>query len=168
MFNIFYVLLIYRFMRQLEDALNVSLSGHFLILLATICFAAFSAVTVQYKKCACCWIKIYWLPKYKAVCSGNVHQHLTSILRLDTFLPTYLITYLIICLSIYLSIYLSIVYLHIYLNHIYIQCIHIYIYIYERVNTSKKKGFFLELLTLEDGKDGLARNVCTELTHNTA
>jgi len=36
-------------MQQLEDALNVSLCGHFLIALATMCFAAFSVVTVQYK-----------------------------------------------------------------------------------------------------------------------
>jgi hypothetical protein len=40
---------IHRFMQQLEDALNVSLCGNFLIMLATMCFAAFSAVTVQYK-----------------------------------------------------------------------------------------------------------------------
>jgi hypothetical protein len=51
MFYIFYVpLLTYRFMQHLEDALNVSLCGHFLILLATTCFAAFSAVTVEYKR----------------------------------------------------------------------------------------------------------------------
>jgi len=36
-------------MQHLENALNVSLCGHFLILLATMCFTAFSAVTVQYK-----------------------------------------------------------------------------------------------------------------------
>jgi hypothetical protein len=34
-------------MQQLEDALNVGLCGHFLILLAIMCFAAFSVVTVQ-------------------------------------------------------------------------------------------------------------------------
>ncbi|GFG33607.1 hypothetical protein Cfor_08705 [Coptotermes formosanus] len=39
------------YMQQLEDALNVGLCGHFLILLATMCFAAFSVVTVQYSKC---------------------------------------------------------------------------------------------------------------------
>ena len=38
-------------MQLLEDALNVSLCGHFLILLAAMCFAAFSVVTVQYKSC---------------------------------------------------------------------------------------------------------------------
>jgi len=38
-------------MQQLENALNVSLCGHFLILLATMCFSAFSAVTVRYGKC---------------------------------------------------------------------------------------------------------------------
>jgi len=38
-------------MQQLEDALNVSLCGHFLIALATMCFAAFSVITVQYRKC---------------------------------------------------------------------------------------------------------------------
>jgi len=50
-FNIFYasVPLIHRFIQQLEDALNVSLCGHFLIMLAAMCFAAFSVVTVQYK-----------------------------------------------------------------------------------------------------------------------
>jgi hypothetical protein len=37
-------------MQQLEDTLNISLCGHFLILLATMCLAAFSAVMVQYKK----------------------------------------------------------------------------------------------------------------------
>jgi len=38
-------------MQYLEVALNVSLCGHFLIALATMCFAVFSAVTVQYKNC---------------------------------------------------------------------------------------------------------------------
>jgi len=37
-------------MQQLEDALNFSLCGHFLILLVTLCTAAFSVVTVQYNK----------------------------------------------------------------------------------------------------------------------
>jgi len=36
-------------MQHLEDALNVSLCGHFLILLVAMCFAAFSVVTVGYK-----------------------------------------------------------------------------------------------------------------------
>jgi hypothetical protein len=36
-------------MQQLENALNVSLCGHFLILVAMMCFTAFSVVTVQYK-----------------------------------------------------------------------------------------------------------------------
>ena len=36
-------------MQELEDALNVSLCGHFLIVLAVMCFAAFSLVTVRYK-----------------------------------------------------------------------------------------------------------------------
>ena len=36
-------------MQQLEVALNVGLCGHFLIMLATMCFAAFSVVTVQYE-----------------------------------------------------------------------------------------------------------------------
>jgi len=51
-FNIFYVPLfhIHRFMQQLEDALNISLCGHLLIMLATMCFSAFSVVTVQYMK----------------------------------------------------------------------------------------------------------------------
>jgi hypothetical protein len=38
----------HRFMQQLEDALNVSLCGKFLISVATMCIAAFSIVTVQY------------------------------------------------------------------------------------------------------------------------
>jgi len=37
-------------MHQMENALNIGLCGHFLIMLATMCFAAFSVVTVQYKK----------------------------------------------------------------------------------------------------------------------
>ena len=50
-FYIFIVtVLIYRFMQQLEDALNIGLCGHFLILLAILCMAAFSVVAVQYKK----------------------------------------------------------------------------------------------------------------------
>jgi hypothetical protein len=51
MYNNFYLplLLFHRFMQEVEDALNVSLCGHFLIMLATMCFAAFSVVTVQYK-----------------------------------------------------------------------------------------------------------------------
>jgi len=44
-------LLIHRYMQHLEDALNVGLCGHLLILLAAMCFAAFSLVTVQYKIC---------------------------------------------------------------------------------------------------------------------
>jgi len=52
MFNIFYAhLLICRYMQQLEDAFNISLCGHFLILLVAMCFSAFSVVTVQYKNC---------------------------------------------------------------------------------------------------------------------
>ena len=52
MFNILclLVLLIYRFMQQLEDALNASPSGHFLIVLVAMCFTGFSVVTVQYMK----------------------------------------------------------------------------------------------------------------------
>ena len=38
-------------MQYLEDALNVGLCGHLLTILATMCFAAFSVVTVQYKNC---------------------------------------------------------------------------------------------------------------------
>jgi hypothetical protein len=37
-------------MQQMEDALDVSLCGHFLILLDKMCFAAFSVVTVEYMK----------------------------------------------------------------------------------------------------------------------
>jgi hypothetical protein len=44
----FCIPLSYRFIQQLEDALNFSLCGHFLILLVTMCTAAFSVVTVQY------------------------------------------------------------------------------------------------------------------------
>jgi len=36
--------------QQLEDALNIGLCSHFLILLAILCMAAFSVVAVQYKK----------------------------------------------------------------------------------------------------------------------
>jgi len=34
-------------MQQLEETLNVSVCGYFLILLAAMCIAAFSVVTVQ-------------------------------------------------------------------------------------------------------------------------
>ena len=37
----------HRFMQQLEDALNISLCGNFLILLVAMCFSALSVVTVQ-------------------------------------------------------------------------------------------------------------------------
>jgi hypothetical protein len=37
-------------MQQLEDALNIGLCGHFLILLAILCMTAFSVVAVQYKQ----------------------------------------------------------------------------------------------------------------------
>jgi hypothetical protein len=37
-------------MKQMEDTLNVSVCDHILILLAEICFDAFSLVTVQYEK----------------------------------------------------------------------------------------------------------------------
>ena len=46
----FNIPLSHRFMQQLEDALNISLCGHFVIALAVMCFAAFSVVTVQYNK----------------------------------------------------------------------------------------------------------------------
>ena len=53
MFSIFCltVLHIHRFIRKMEDLLNIGLCGHFLIELATMCFSAFSAVTVQYNNC---------------------------------------------------------------------------------------------------------------------
>jgi hypothetical protein len=38
-------------MQHFEEALNVSLCGHFLILLVTMCFDAFSLVMVLYKNC---------------------------------------------------------------------------------------------------------------------
>jgi len=37
-------------MQQLEDALNISVCGNFLVLLVTMCFVAFSVVTVQYDR----------------------------------------------------------------------------------------------------------------------
>ena len=37
-------------MQQMESALNIGLCGHFLILLAILCMAAFSVVAVKYKK----------------------------------------------------------------------------------------------------------------------
>jgi len=37
-------------MQQIEVALSVPVCGHFLIILATMCFASFSIVTVQYNK----------------------------------------------------------------------------------------------------------------------
>ena len=46
----FNIPLSHRFIQQLENALNVSVCGNFLILLATMCTAAFSVVTVQYNK----------------------------------------------------------------------------------------------------------------------
>ena len=49
--RILLVFLFHRFMQQVEIALNIGLCGHFLIMLATMCFAAFSVVTVQYMKC---------------------------------------------------------------------------------------------------------------------
>jgi hypothetical protein len=54
-------------MQQLEDALNVYLCGHLLILLATMCTAAFSLVTVRYKKSWKFIIKNKSFVKYEAV-----------------------------------------------------------------------------------------------------
>jgi len=54
-------------MQQLEDALNFSLCGYFLILMVTMFFAAFSAVTVQYKKSWSFIIKNNIFVKSKAV-----------------------------------------------------------------------------------------------------
>jgi len=45
----------HRFMQQLEETLNVSLCGYFLIVLAGMCITAFSVVTVQ---CSRSWIFI--------------------------------------------------------------------------------------------------------------
>ena len=42
-------------MQHMEDALNVSLCGHFLIVLVSMCLSAFSLVTVQ-KTDVCCYI----------------------------------------------------------------------------------------------------------------
>jgi len=53
-------------MQYLEDALNVSLCGHFLIVLATMCFAAFSVVTVQYKTAVYCYTIKYRMMKCDA------------------------------------------------------------------------------------------------------
>jgi hypothetical protein len=39
------------FMQQPEDAQHVSVFGNYLIVMATVCFTAFSIVMVQYKKC---------------------------------------------------------------------------------------------------------------------
>jgi hypothetical protein len=39
---------------------------------------------------------------------------------------------------------------------------------YSRVKKSKKKAFFWDFLTLEDGRDKLSRNVGTELPLNAA
>ena len=36
-------------MQQMENALNIGLCGHFLLMLATMCFDAFSVVMVRYK-----------------------------------------------------------------------------------------------------------------------
>ena len=50
-------------MQYLEDALNVSLCGHFLIVLATMCFASFSVGTVQYKTVVYFYIIKYGMMK---------------------------------------------------------------------------------------------------------
>jgi len=54
-------------MQQLEDALNVFLCGHFLILLAAMCTTAFSLVTVQYNKSSSFIIKNSIFVKCEAV-----------------------------------------------------------------------------------------------------
>jgi hypothetical protein len=46
-------------MRALEDALNFTLCGLFLILLATLCFVSFSAVTVKYL-----FLSVHWCLEY--------------------------------------------------------------------------------------------------------
>jgi hypothetical protein len=60
-------------MQQLEDALNIGLCGHFLIMLATMCFAAFSVVAVKYKK-FCKIIQSLTL-KYNPLMCSAVHVH---------------------------------------------------------------------------------------------
>jgi hypothetical protein len=42
------ILYVFRYMAALEDAMNITVCGLFLLLLSQICFDAFSAVTVQY------------------------------------------------------------------------------------------------------------------------
>jgi hypothetical protein len=46
--NIFFSVWMCSYMAALEDTLNIGMCGLFLLLLAAICFVAFSAVTVKY------------------------------------------------------------------------------------------------------------------------
>jgi len=87
-------------MQQLEDALNIGLCGHFLILLAILCMAAFSIVAVQYKKfCKLIHFEHYYLALYCDT-QYNIHvyqpaafvirvKHLSVIFRVNAGLgPT--------------------------------------------------------------------------------
>jgi hypothetical protein len=58
-------------MQQLEDALNIGLCGHFLILLAILCMAAFSVVAVQYEK-LCKMIQFITLKYNPSQCCDTV------------------------------------------------------------------------------------------------
>jgi hypothetical protein len=70
-------------MQQLEDALSVSLCGHLMVTLATMCFAAFSIVTVQYEK-RCMFLHEYTtVLDCQAVWFGRCYQHYSTIFKID-------------------------------------------------------------------------------------
>ena len=81
------VVLICRFMQQLEDALNIGLCGHFLIVLATLCLAAFSIVAVQYNKfCKIIRFEHYNFTLHCTVIIStavHVHQPAASTIRIN-------------------------------------------------------------------------------------
>ena len=57
----------FRYMAVLEDTINIPLCGLFLLNFSEVCFAAFSAVTVQYS-IYLSWINVNWSYIYMCVC----------------------------------------------------------------------------------------------------
>jgi hypothetical protein len=73
----------HRYIQQLEDALNVSLCGHFLILLATMCIAAFSGVTVSITNLGVLLLKITVLWNVRLCIPEDVNSHTACTLRIE-------------------------------------------------------------------------------------
>jgi hypothetical protein len=89
-------------MQHLEDALNICLCGHFLIMLAMMCFTAFSVVTVRYRNgCVLLHCKIVSERRNVTMCGViDVHKYSITIFLVDN-LSIFICVCVCVCVSIY-------------------------------------------------------------------